>query len=156
MQSTLFAWLLDHNQVIFVAMTILATALGAYTRALPGLRELTLTTNGSQLPRMAAELREAGVRRVNISLDSLNPRRFRHLTRHGNLDQVIAGIDAALAAGFEGIKINAVILKGRNMDEVLDLVNFVRERRIDLSGAHPAGRGDISTTGSDKPGFASD
>ena len=63
--------------------------------------------------------------RINISLDSLNPRKFRQLTRHGNLDQVIAGIDAAIAAGFDNIRLNAVILKGRNEDEVLDLVNCV-------------------------------
>jgi cyclic pyranopterin phosphate synthase len=92
---------------------------------LPELDELVLTSNGSQLQRMAGQLREHGVKRINISLDSLQPRKFRHLTRHGNLDQVISGIDAAIAAGFEGIKINAVILRGRNDDEVLDLVEFV-------------------------------
>ncbi len=100
---------------------------------LQGLDELVITTNGSQLQRMATRLREAGVKRVNISLDTLQPRKFRSLTRHGNLDQVIAGIDAAIAAGFEGIKLNAVILKGRNEDEALDLVNFARDREIDLS-----------------------
>lgn len=100
---------------------------------LPALDQLVLTTNGSQLQRMAGKLREYGVRRVNISMDSLQPRRFRHLTRHGNLEQVIAGIDAAIEAGFERIKINAVILKGRNEDEVLDLVDFVRDRGIDLA-----------------------
>ena len=100
---------------------------------LPGLEELAITTNGSQLQRLAPALRDAGVARINISLDSLNPRKFRHLTRYGNLDQVIAGIDAATAAGFRGIKINAVILKGRNEDEVLDLVEFAREREIDIA-----------------------
>jgi len=100
---------------------------------LPGLDELVMTSNGSQLQRMAGQLREHGVRRINISLDSLQPRKFRHLTRHGNLDQVISGIDAAIAAGFEGIKINAVILRGRNDDEVLDLVEFARGRAIDLA-----------------------
>lgn len=100
---------------------------------LPGLDELVLTTNGSQLQRLAGELREAGVKRINISLDSLHSRRFRHLTRHGNLDQVIAGIDEAVATGFKRLKINAVILKGRNEDEVLDLVNFARERSIDVA-----------------------
>lgn len=100
---------------------------------LDGLRELAITTNGSQLQRLAPGLLEAGVKRINISLDSLQARRFRHLTRHGNLDQVIAGIDAAVAAGFEQVKLNAVILKGRNEDEVLDLVDFVREREIDLA-----------------------
>ena len=97
------------------------------------LDELALTTNGSQLQRLAPALRDAGVSRINISLDSLHPRKFRHLTRHGNLDQVIAGIDAAIAAGFKGIKINAVILKGRNEEEVIDLVQFAREREIDIA-----------------------
>jgi len=97
------------------------------------LEQLVVTTNGSQLQRMAPQLREYGVKRVNISLDSLRPRKFRQLTRHGCLDQVVSGIDAAVAAGFEGIKINAVILKGRNEDEVLDLVNFARSRGIDLA-----------------------
>jgi len=100
---------------------------------LPGLDQLVITTNGSQLHRMALQLREYGVKRVNISLDSLSSRKFRHLTRHGNLDQVVAGIDAAIAAGFERVKLNAVILKGRNEDEVLDLVEFARERSIDLA-----------------------
>lgn len=100
---------------------------------LPGLEELVITTNGSQLQRLAVPLRQCGVKRVNISLDSLNPRKFRHLTRHGNLDQVIAGIDAAIGAGFDRVKINAVILKGRNDDEVPELVEFVRSRGIDLA-----------------------
>jgi cyclic pyranopterin phosphate synthase len=100
---------------------------------LDGLEQLVLTTNGSQLQRLAAELRDCGVRRINVSLDSLNPRRFRHLTRYGNLDQVVAGIDAAVAAGFERVKLNAVILKGRNEDEVLDLVEFARARQLDIA-----------------------
>jgi cyclic pyranopterin phosphate synthase len=97
------------------------------------LEELVITSNGSQLQRLAPALKAAGVKRLNISLDTLQPRKFRNLTRHGNLEQVIAGIDAAQAAGFEGTKINAVVLKGRNEDEVLDLVDFVRQRHIDLS-----------------------
>tara|TARA_R110001592_G_scaffold295594_2_gene565772 strand:+ start:128708 stop:129715 length:1008 start_codon:yes stop_codon:yes gene_type:complete len=100
---------------------------------LPGLEQLVLTTNGSQLQRMAADLRSYGVRRINVSLDSLQPRRFRQLTRHGNLDQVLAGIETAIATGFEGIKINAVILKGRNEDEVLDLVDYAYRRGIDIA-----------------------
>ena len=89
--------------------------------ALPGLQELVLTTNGSQLPRYAQGLRDAGVKRINISLDSLRPDRFKKLTRVGELDKVLAGIKAAQQAGFESIKINAVILKNRNDDEVVDL-----------------------------------
>jgi cyclic pyranopterin phosphate synthase len=100
---------------------------------LRGLDELVITTNGSQLQRLAVRLRESGVKRINVSLDSLQPRKFRHLTRYGNLDQVIAGIDAAIDAGFKGVKINAVILKGRNDDEVPALVDFVRDRGIDLA-----------------------
>ncbi len=100
---------------------------------LNGLDELVMTTNGSQLQRLAPRLHKAGVKRLNISLDTLHPRKFRSLTRHGNLEQVIAGIDAAIAAGFSGTKINAVILKGRNEDEALDLVDFARDRKIDLS-----------------------
>ncbi len=100
---------------------------------LHGLDELVITTNGSQLQRVAPQLREAGVKRLNISLDTLHPRKFRSLTRHGNLDQVVAGIDAAVEAGFPGIKINAVMLKGRNEDEAVALVEFVRDKKIDLS-----------------------
>ncbi len=101
--------------------------------ALPGLRELVLTTNGSQLPRLAAPLRAAGVKRVNISLDSLDPARFRQLTRTGDVATVLAGIDAARAAGFERVKLNSVILRGRNDDEVLALVEFARDRGLDIS-----------------------
>jgi len=86
-----------------------------------GLKELVITTNGSQLDRLAGDLQEAGVARINISLDSLQPDRFRNLSRIGDLDQVLRGIRAAQAAGFQRIKLNAVILKGRNHDEVVDL-----------------------------------
>jgi cyclic pyranopterin phosphate synthase len=101
--------------------------------ALPGLRELVLTTNGSQLPRFARELREAGVRRINVSLDSLQADRFRRITRVGELAQVMAGLAAAEAAGFEHIKLNAVVLRHRNHDEVVDLVRFAIERGFDIS-----------------------
>jgi len=100
---------------------------------LPGLRELALTTNGSQLTRYARELKECGVRRINISLDSLRADRFRKITRRGNLDQVLAGIEAAREAGFAGLKINAVILKNRNHDEVCDLARFAGSRGLDIS-----------------------
>jgi len=101
--------------------------------ALPGLSELVITTNGAQLERVAAPLRQAGVRRINISLDSLRPERFRALTRNGDLAPVLRGIDAAIAAGFERIKLNAVILKGHNHDEVLDLAHFAMAKGINLS-----------------------
>lgn len=100
---------------------------------LAGLDQLVLTTNGSQLQRMAPSLHDCGVKRINISLDSLQHRRFRQLTRHGNLDQVLAGIETAISCGFERIKLNAVILKGRNEDEVLDLVDFAYRRGIDIA-----------------------
>ena len=79
--------------------------------ALPGLRELCLTSNGSQLGRLAQPLFDAGVSRLNISLDSLDAERFRSLTRTGDLNQVIAGIDAARSAGFQRTKLNCVVLK---------------------------------------------
>ena len=101
--------------------------------ALPGIRDLTVTTNGTQLPKYAAALKAAGVTRVNISLDSLQRERFAAITRKGELDQVLAGIDAALAAGFERVKLNSVILKHRNHDEVRDLVQFALDRGLDLS-----------------------
>src|ERR1700677_1216951 len=80
------------------------------------LEELTLTTNGSQLAKYAGELKDAGIRRINVSLDTLDPEKFRAITRWGSLDQVLAGIDAAQAAGLK-IKINTVALKGVNEDE---------------------------------------
>lgn len=100
---------------------------------LPGLKDFTLTTNGTQLQRYASALRDTGVTRINISLDSLQPARFKHITRVGELDKVLAGIDAAIAAGFERIKLNAVVLKHKNHDEVLDLVAFARDKGMDIS-----------------------
>lgn len=101
--------------------------------ALPGLRDLTLTTNGTQLDRLAGELKDAGVTRVNVSLDSLRPGRFRALTRLGDIGKTLAGIDAAMAAGFRRVKLNSVILKGVNHDETLDLVRFAMDRGLDIS-----------------------
>lgn len=98
-----------------------------------GLKELTLTTNATQLPRYANELRDAGVRRINISLDTLIPGRYHALTRTGKFENVMAGLDAAQEAGFEKIKLNAVILKGRNHDEVHDLTAFAIDRGFDIS-----------------------
>ena len=98
-----------------------------------GLKELVITTNGSQLERLAGDLQSAGVARINISLDSLQPDRFRNLSRTGELEQVLRGIRAAQAAGFQRIKLNAVILKGRNHDEVVDLARFAIKNGLDLS-----------------------
>ena len=100
---------------------------------LPKLRELVLTSNGSQLARLALPLQEAGVRRINISLDSLQSARFRQITRVGDLEKVLRGIDAAVAAGFERVKINSVILRNRNHDEVTDLLRFAIDKGIDIS-----------------------
>lgn len=100
---------------------------------LPGLRELTLTTNASRLRQFAAPLKAAGLQRINISLDSLNAGRFHELTRTGQLRDVLDGISAAQEAGFERIKINSVIMRGRNDDEILDLVRFARRQKLDLA-----------------------
>ena len=100
---------------------------------LPGLRELVLTTNGSQLERLAGALADAGVRRLNISLDSLDPERFRRITRVGDLAQVLRGVEAARRANFARLKLNAVILKNRNHDESAALVRFAIERDMDIS-----------------------
>ncbi len=100
---------------------------------LENLKDLTLTTNGTQLTRLAKPLKAAGVTRINISLDTLRADRFKQLTRLGDINKVFSGIDAALQAGFDSIKLNAVILKHRNHDEVLDLVNFAHDRGMDIS-----------------------
>lgn len=113
--------------------------------ALPALNELVLTTNGSQLSKLSKGLVSAGVKRINISLDSLKADRFRQLTRTGNLETVLSGIDAAIAAGFSSIKLNAVILKGRNDDEIIDLVRFARDKNIDISFIEEMPLGDISS-----------
>ncbi|HJZ30066.1 MAG TPA: GTP 3',8-cyclase MoaA [Hyphomicrobiaceae bacterium] len=106
------------------------------------LQELTLTTNGSQLPRFAAELKDAGVRRVNVSLDTLDAGRFRAITRWGDLAQVLAGLDAAVAAGLR-VKLNAVALKGVNEHEIDDLIRFAHERGFDLTLIETMPMGDI-------------
>src|SRR5438105_3064301 len=97
-----------------------------------GLDELTLTTNGSQLPKYARELADCGVKRINVSLDTLEPDKFRAITRWGELDKVMAGIDAAQNAGL-AVKINAVALKGVNEDELTDLVAWSHGRGMDLT-----------------------
>lgn len=110
-----------------------AIELLARLSVLPGLKELTLTTNGSSLEDTASELKAAGVKRVNVSLDSLQPQRFREITRVGNLAKVLRGLDALLAQGFDNVKLNTVILKNRNHDEVVPLVSFAVEKKIDIS-----------------------
>ncbi len=98
-----------------------------------GLKELVLTTNGSQLWKQAEALKRADVKRINISLDSLNPVRFKQITRTGDLKQVLGGLQASIDAGFEGIKINTVLMRGSNNDEAMDLVQFAIDKKIDIS-----------------------
>lgn len=100
---------------------------------LPGLDTLALTTNGSHLSEQAAGLSAAGVRSINISLDSLNPTRFEAITRIGKLGTVLEGIDAAIASGFERIRLNAVILNGLNHDEVVTLTHFALSKQIHIA-----------------------
>ncbi|MER0044789.1 MULTISPECIES: GTP 3',8-cyclase MoaA [unclassified Pseudomonas] len=99
----------------------------------PELEDLSITTNGSQLAHMAGDLRAAGVTRLNVSLDSLQRERFAAFTRRDMLDQVLAGIDAAAAAGFKRIKLNSVVQTARNDDEVLGLVEYAMARGLDIS-----------------------
>lgn len=98
-----------------------------------GFRDLTLTTNGARLADFARPLVDAGVHRVNISLDSLKPERFRDITRTGDLAPVLRGIEAAQAAGFLRIKLNVVVLQHFNRDEVADLVRFALDGGMDIS-----------------------
>jgi cyclic pyranopterin phosphate synthase len=100
---------------------------------LNNLKELVLTTNGSQLEKQAKTLKIAGVKRINISLDSLNNERFKSITRTGELQKVLAGIQAAKQAGFENIKLNTVLMRGVNDDETIPLVEFAIQQNIDIS-----------------------
>ncbi len=111
----------------------------------PELEDLAMTTNGSQLPFLAGELRAAGVRRLNISLDTLRSERFASFTRRDKHDQVLAGIEAARAAGFSRIKLNSVVQKGRNDDELIDLVEFAVARGLDISFIEEMPLGGISS-----------
>jgi GTP 3',8-cyclase len=95
----------------------------------PGV-DLAMTTNGATLPLIAGDLRAAGLRRINISCDSLRPERFLAMTRRDALDKVLLGIDAALEAGFDPVKINVVLIRGVNDDELIDLATFGRERGV--------------------------
>lgn len=97
------------------------------------LNELTLTTNGSQLSKYAPELAQSGVKRINVSLDTLDPEQFTDLTRFGKLQDVLEGIEAARDAGIERVKLNAVILRNRNIDQVLPLVEYALAHELDIS-----------------------
>lgn len=113
--------------------------------SLDGLDELTMTTNGIKLPAMAQSLKDAGVSRLNISIDSLRADRFKALTRVGELQQVLAGIEAARVAKFKKLKLNAVILAGFNDDEVIDLADYAIDRGMDISFIEEMPLGEISS-----------
>jgi GTP 3',8-cyclase len=106
------------------------------------LNELTLTTNGSQLARFAGELRDCGVRRINVSLDTLDPAKFRAITRWGDLDKVLGGIEAARAAGL-AVKINAVALKNLNEEEIPSLMEWAHGKGMALTLIEVMPMGDI-------------
>lgn len=112
-------------------MMSLVRSLGRHLKT-GALDELTLTTNGSQLARFAGELKEAGVERVNVSLDTLDSAKFRDITRWGRLEQVLGGVDAALEAGLK-IKINTVALRGINEDEIENLMLWAHARAMDFT-----------------------
>ena len=113
------------------------------------LDELTLTTNGSQLARHAAELADCGVERINVSIDTLDPAKFRAITRWGQLDKVLAGVDAAQAAGLK-VKINAVALKGFNDAELPELMRWAHGRGMDLTVIETMPMGEIDADRTDQ------
>ena len=104
----------------------------AEAAAIDGIREVCVTTNGTLLPKLAGPLREAGVSRLNISLDTLDPEKFRYITRIGTLSDAVAGLDAALDCGFEHIKVNTVLIGGFNDDEIPVLAELTRRYPLDV------------------------
>jgi len=100
--------------------------------AVDGIRETAVTTNGTRLPELARALREAGIQRVNISLDTLNPEKYAFITRRGTLSEALQGIEAALQAGFEKVKLNAVLIGGFNEDEVPALAELTLRWPVDM------------------------
>jgi len=100
--------------------------------AVEGIREICLTTNGILLPELAEQLKEAGVKRINLSLDTLEPEKYAYITRIGKLEQFRKGLEAALAAGFDKVKINAVLIGGFNDDEIEALANLTMEYPVDM------------------------
>src|SRR5690606_6407905 len=107
-----------------------------------GLDELTVTTNGSQLAKLADQLVEAGVRRINVSIDTLDPAKFQAITRWGKLEKVMEGLEAADRAGL-AVKINAVALKGVNEDELADMLGWCGDRGYDMTVIEVMPMGDI-------------
>jgi cyclic pyranopterin phosphate synthase len=108
------------------------------------LKELVLTTNGSQLVQQASALKQAGVKRINISVDSLDAEKFKQITRVGELSKVLEGIQAAKTIGFDNIKLNTVLMRGSNEDETEQLVNFAISQGIDISFIEEMPLGEIN------------
>ena len=100
--------------------------------AVEGIQEVCLTTNGVLLPELAVQLRAAGVKRLNLSLDTLDPEKYAYITRIGKLETALKGLETALAAGFEKIKINAVLIGGFNDDEIVPLAELTRKYPVDM------------------------
>lgn len=113
---------------------------------LPGLNELVITTNGSQLEHQAEALKQAGVRRINISLDSLDPTRFKNITRVGDLNKVLRGIAKAKQVGFESIKLNTLLMRGINDDEAVSMVDFAVAQGIDIAFIEEMPLGEVGHT----------
>lgn len=114
---------LVRKNIVFLIRSLKATA---------GIREVSLTTNGVLLSGLAGEIRSAGLDRINISLDSVNPEKYRAITRTGDIRNVLGGIEAARAAGFAGIKINMVLLPGVDRSEVEEMERFCRQKGVEL------------------------
>lgn len=100
--------------------------------SVPGIEEVCLTTNGTLLPKMAGDLRKAGVQRVNISIDTLQEEKYQKITRGGRLQDALNGITAALTAGFEKVKLNTVLIGGFNDDEIRELAELTTEKDVDV------------------------
>jgi cyclic pyranopterin phosphate synthase len=100
--------------------------------AIPGIEDLSLTTNAALLAEQAQSLLDSGLKRINVSIDTLQPERFRQITQRGDLDAVLAGLFKAKSVGMQPIKINAVVIRGFNEDEIVDLVSFARKNGFEM------------------------
>ena len=107
-------------------------SLCARTAAVPGIEEVCITTNGTLLPQLAKPLREAGVRRINLSLDTLDPEKYAWITRVGRVEEALRGLEAALEAGFEKVKVNAVLVGGFNEEDIVPLAELTRSHGVDV------------------------
>ncbi|MBU2986505.1 GTP 3',8-cyclase MoaA [Saccharophagus degradans] len=124
--------------------------------AINSINDLCLTSNGSKLTELAKPLVDAGVHRINVSLDTLNEQRFKELTRFGDLNTVLKGIDAALNAGFKKIKLNSVVMKNYNLQEAADLATYALERGMDISFIEEMPLGEIHSHSRDVEFISSD